>query len=271
VRNAVVYDCAFDVGDDAICLKSGKDEAGRRRGMPTENLLVRRNTVYHAHGGFVVGSEMSGGVRNVDVAELSFIVTDVGMRFKSTRGRGGVVERIYVRDIDMIDIATEPLRFNLFYGGAAPKPGGSVEAPAEPVSEGTPQFRDIHIRDVTCRGAGGAMWVQGLPEMPVRDLHVEGLRISSTKGATVSQIDGLTIRDTEIATGAAPALFLHDARDVELDGVALAVGATTGAAVRVEGAETAKIRLEDVTHRGAARLVSTGPGVAAGAVAVQGG
>jgi polygalacturonase len=269
VRNAVVYDSSFDVGDDAICLKSGKDEAGRRRGMPTENLLVRRNTVYHGHGGFVVGSEMSGGVRNVDVAELTFIGTDVGIRFKSTRGRGGVVERIHIRAIEMVDIATEPLRFNLFYGGAAPEPGGSAPVEAHPITEETPQFREIHIRDVTCRGAGAAMWVQGLPEMPVRELHVERLRVSAAKGATISSIEGLELVDSEVEVGAAPAIFLHDARRVTLDGVRIAVGTPAGAAVRVEGAATDDVRLTDVTLRGAEELVSTGPEVAADAVAVR--
>ena len=74
----------FDAGDDAICIKSGKDEDGRKRGEPCQNVIVKNNTVLHGHGGFVVGSEMSGGVRNVYVADCTFIGTDVGLRFKST-------------------------------------------------------------------------------------------------------------------------------------------------------------------------------------------
>ncbi|MDR0712061.1 MAG: glycoside hydrolase family 28 protein, partial [Prevotellaceae bacterium] len=90
-KNTVVYSSSFDVGDDAICIKSGKNEDGRKRGMPTENLIVKGCVVYHGHGGFVVGSEMSGGVKNVKVSDCTFLGTDVGLRFKSTRGRGGVV------------------------------------------------------------------------------------------------------------------------------------------------------------------------------------
>lgn len=82
----------FDVGDDGICLKSGKDEDGRRRARPCENVVVDGCTVFKGHGGFVVGSEMSGGVRNVSVSNCQFLGTDVGLRFKSKRGRGGIVE-----------------------------------------------------------------------------------------------------------------------------------------------------------------------------------
>ncbi|UQZ83280.1 Polygalacturonase [Paenibacillus konkukensis] len=88
-RYANILDCSFDVGDDAICLKSGKNEQGRRTGVPTEYVTIRNCIVYHGHGGFTVGSEMSGGVRHIEVCDCMFIGTDNGLRFKSTRGRGG--------------------------------------------------------------------------------------------------------------------------------------------------------------------------------------
>ena len=151
-RNVVIYGNKFDVGDDAICLKSGKNAEGRQRARPTEHLVVRDNVVYHGHGGFIVGSEMSGDVRNVYVTDLTFIGTDVGIRFKSTRGRGGVVENIHIANINMVDIPTEPIRFNLFYASSVPKPGDAVEVvdPATylsrqpPVSEGDALFSQHH-------------------------------------------------------------------------------------------------------------------------------
>lgn len=114
-KNVIIYRTTLDVGDDAICLKSGKDEDGRRRGMPTENVIVKDCRVFHGHGGFVVGSEMSGGVNNVIVSDCQFMGTDVGLRFKSTRGRGGVVENIFIDNINMIDISGDAVLFDLYY------------------------------------------------------------------------------------------------------------------------------------------------------------
>ncbi|HRG94080.1 MAG TPA: glycoside hydrolase family 28 protein, partial [Chitinophagaceae bacterium] len=91
-KNVLIENSVFDVGDDALCMKSGRDEAGRKRGMPTENVIIRGCTVYSSHGGFVIGSEMSGGARNIYVSNCTFIGADIGLRFKTTRGRGGIVE-----------------------------------------------------------------------------------------------------------------------------------------------------------------------------------
>jgi polygalacturonase len=97
-----------------MVFKSGKDEEGRRRARPTENVVVDGCKVFQAHGGFVVGSEMSGGVRNISVRNCQFLGTDVGLRFKSNRGRGGVVENIYISDIYMFDIVTDSFLFDLY-------------------------------------------------------------------------------------------------------------------------------------------------------------
>lgn len=120
-KNVLITNCLFDAGDDAICLKSGRDEEGRLRGEPSENVIVKDNVVLHGHGGFVIGSEMSGGVKNVYVSGCSFVGTDTGLRFKSARGRGGVVENIYIDNINMIDISGDALTFDLYYMGGGAK------------------------------------------------------------------------------------------------------------------------------------------------------
>jgi polygalacturonase len=94
-RNVVIYNCIVDVGDDGICLKPGTIAASQKPGPACENIVVADCVVYHAHGGFVIGSESYGGARNVSVRNCIFIGTDVGLRFKSLRGRGGVIEKIF--------------------------------------------------------------------------------------------------------------------------------------------------------------------------------
>ena len=207
-RRAVIRDCTFDVGDDGICLKSGKDAPGRRIGVPTEEVLIEGCTVYHAHGGFTIGSEMSGGIRNVRLDNCTFIGTDIGLRFKSTRGRGGVVEGIYISNVRMMDIVGDAINYNLYYGGKSPleeTPG--TPAPARvPVTEATPQFRDIHIDQVVCRGAQSAIVLQGLPEMPVRNIFLKNVSITSQRGVSVTDADGIHFENVRVDSKSGPRL-----------------------------------------------------------------
>ena len=202
-KNSLIVNCNFDVGDDAICMKSGKNEDGRRRNMPTENVIVRNCVVYHGHGGFVVGSEMSGDIRNIWVNSCSFIGTDVGLRFKSTRGRGGVVENIHISDINMINIPTDPLLFDLFYGGKAPGEEDenlSNDGSILPVSIETPSFRDIYINNVVSTGSNRALYFNGLPEMQVKNVHVRNSIFEAKRGAEINQADGIIFENVRIGS-----------------------------------------------------------------------
>lgn len=213
-KNVVVTNSLFDAGDDAICIKSGKDADGRRRGEPCENVLVKNNTVLHGHGGFVVGSEMSGGVRNVYVADCTFIGTDVGLRFKSTRGRGGVVENVYVDNINMINIPGDALIADLYYA-VKDAPGAPVPA----VTEETPSFKNIHISNLSCKGAGRAMFLNGLPEMPIENFSVRNMRITDAqKGAFINKVAGVTLENIEIETADNTYLQVENTTNITIDG-----------------------------------------------------
>lgn len=196
-RNVVVTNSTFDTGDDAICLKSGKDEQGRKRNMPTENVIVDGCRVFHGHGGIVIGSEMSGGVRNVLVQNCDFINTDAGIRLKACRGRGGVVNDITIRNIAMTDIAGDAITADLYYGSRPTfktlDDGTKVNTTAaEPVSEATPMFRDITIENVTCNGAKRAIFINGLPEMPITNMTLRNVNIQAETGAEYYFFKNLT-------------------------------------------------------------------------------
>ena len=228
-ENVLVINSSFDVGDDAICIKSGKDEDGRRRARPCRNLIVDNCMVFHGHGGFVVGSEMSGGVENIKVSDCRFLGTDVGLRFKSCRGRGGVVKNIYIEDIVMMNIPTEPLLFDLHYGGKS-----AVEAAAEGASpfdvafveadETTPQFRDIYIKDVICSGAARAMYFNGIPEKNIENIVVENCEIVSEKGADLRYSTGVILKDVKITQSEGEGFSVANCSTVMIDDCVDAAG-----------------------------------------------
>jgi len=254
-RNVVVRNSRFDVGDDAICLKSGANAAGRRIGVPTENVLIEDCIVYHGHGGVTIGSEMSSGVRNVRVNNCVFMGTDLGLRFKSTRGRGGVVEQIYISNVRMTDIPTEAIGFNLYYGGQAPTEdaaapaGGGAET--VPVNEGTPQFRDIYLQNIVCRGARQAIALQGLPEMPIRGIHLRDVSITAERGIACADAQDITFDNVEILNRNGPVLDLANSRDVRIDRLAFPPGAE--AVVKARSSKNAGILIRNTDLKAAAK------------------
>ena len=180
--NVLLEDSAFDVGDDAICIKSGKRQREMDRHLPSADMLIRRCTVYHGHGGFVVGSEMSGGVKNLHVQDCTFIGTDVGIRFKSARGRGGVIENVLIERIQMVNIAKEAISFHMFYDGTEGTFFTEEERNKRFVDEGTPYVRHITLREITCIGAKTAILINELTEAPIEDLHIEKTHIVAEQG-----------------------------------------------------------------------------------------
>lgn len=222
-KNTIIVNSSFDVGDDGICIKSGKDEDGRKRNFPCENVIVDNCTVFKGHGGFVVGSEMSSGVKNVMVSNCQFLGTDVGLRFKSRRGRGGVVENIYISNMSMIDIATEPILFNLYYGGKSAVESLEdndqvVQAEVLPaVDETTPTFRNIYIDNVYCSNARRAIYFYGLPEHNINNINIENVTIHSTIGAELMESENIKLKNINIYPKEGPALQLRNVKNVEVN------------------------------------------------------
>jgi polygalacturonase len=202
-KNVLIENSVFDVGDDALCMKSGRDAEGRKRGMPTENVIIRGCTVYASHGGFVIGSEMSGGAKNIYVSNCTFIGTDIGLRFKTTRGRGGVVENIFIKDIYMKDIPGEAILFDMYYAAKDPIPlaGEKRELPKvelKPVDETTPVFKNFHISNVYCNGAEKAIFIRGIPEMHVKDIVLENMVMLANKGIDIQEATGISFKNIKV-------------------------------------------------------------------------
>lgn len=247
-RYVLIEDSHFDVGDDAICLKSGRDEEGRKRGIPTEDVIVRNCVVYHGHGGFVVGSEMSGGVRNVYLSDCTFSGTDIGIRFKTTRGRGGIVENIHIENIRMNNIGGAAILFDMYYMAKDPLAlfaGESNPVIAfEPVSEATPQFRDINIKGVTCKGAETGIFVRGLPEMNIRNIRMEDIHISSKEGFVCVEGDGISLVNASLHSEEETAVQIQNSRNIVLDNVSISKDVETF--LQVSGDRTRNVQIRNM-------------------------
>ncbi len=214
-HNVIVYNTTVDAGDDAICLKPGTIDKGKNWSVACENIIIADCIVYHGHGGFVIGSETYGGTKNVSVRNCMFIGTDVGLRFKSSRSRGGVSENIYIEGIQMKDITTRAILFDSYY--EEDKPEGRDARIAAPVTDRTPQFQKFFIKNVVCDGADEAIYIQGLPEKCIRDIELKDITISAKRGVTCIDAQGIMFDNVRVLTSNGPVYEMDNVRDITIN------------------------------------------------------
>lgn len=182
-KNVRVSNCHIDVGDDCVAIKSGTEDTPTR--VPCENITITNCTMVHGHGGIVLGSEMSGGIRNVTVTNCVFQDTDRGIRLKSRRGRGGYIEDLRIDNIVMDNVLC-PFIMNLYYFcGPRGKEPYVWEKTPYPIDEATPEFRRLYFSNITARNVHAAAgFIYGLAERYVNDITFDNINISMAKNAT---------------------------------------------------------------------------------------
>lgn len=246
-KNVFMEDCNFDTGDDGICIKSGRDAEGRKRGMPTQDVIVNNCVVYHAHGGFVVGSEMSGGAKNLFVSNCTFIGSDIGLRFKTTRGRGGTVENIYVNNVNMKDIPAEAISFDMYYAAKDPVvlSGEKREPPKvemKPVDETTPQFKNFYISNITCNGAAKGILVRGIPEMHVQNINIENAVLQADDCIDIQEATNINLKNiTMLGKNTKPVVYVLNSDAITLDNIKYKDSSEV--LLHIQGDRTANIKL----------------------------
>jgi len=208
-KNVHISDCHISVGDDCITLKSGRDLQARQLGVPCENITITNCTMLAGHGGVVIGSEMSGDVRKVTISNCVFDGTDRGIRIKSTRGRGGIVEEIRVDNIVMKDIKKEAIVLSLFYS----------KMNQEPVSDRTPVFRNIHISNLTGTKVNSAVSILGIEEMPISDVTLNNINIQSESGIEANLVKNLELNNVRIDAKKGPAFKFSHVENLELNAI----------------------------------------------------
>jgi len=180
--NMKVVDCTFDVGDDCLVIKSGSGEDGIRAGKPTENIMISNCLMYQGHGGVVIGSETAAGIKNVTVNNCVFIGTDRGIRLKTRRGRGGLLQNLNFSNIIMEDVLC-PIVMNMYYRcGYLPHEEGLFTLDPMPVVATTPGIQGLTISHLTVRRfTGSAGFIVGLPEAPIEDVRISDCVIEMAK------------------------------------------------------------------------------------------
>jgi len=208
-RHVRISDSYFDTGDDAICLKSGKDADGRRVNRSTEDVAITNCTIHRGHGAVVLGSETSGSIRNVVASNIVAQGTDRGIRIKSTRGRGAVIENIRFDNWVIEDTPNPAIEVTNYY----------TRAPEEPVSERTPVFRNIAISGVTVNRCRTAVSIEGLPEMPVEGLRLSDIVANAHEGLRAFNTKGLELHNVRINAETGISFLIRDSVGLDLDGV----------------------------------------------------
>ena len=188
-----IDDDYIDTGDDGIVVKSGKDADGLRVNRPSSDIVISNCTVHHAHGAVVIGSETAGGIRNVAASNITAVDTENGIRIKSRRGRGGIIQDLRFDNWTMEQVGTGIVVTSYYVMG------GESPTKAEPVSRRTPVFRGIAISHVTIRGAKRVADIEGLPEMPIKDLRLYDVVGAGQNGLLARYTDGLKLRGIDVS------------------------------------------------------------------------
>jgi polygalacturonase len=187
-RDVLIENCSFDTGDDCIAIKSGRDRDGRRLGKPTENVIIRNCRMKDGHGGITIGSEMSGGVRNVFVenCRLSSPNLNQALRFKTNAMRGGTIENVYIRNIEVGEVSDAVLQIDFYYDTGD-------KGPERPV------VRNIEVSGLTAGKAKYALFMKGFPNAPIRGVRLDHCTINGVaEENVVEHVEGLVMDQVRI-------------------------------------------------------------------------
>ena len=231
-RNVLMYDCIVNSGDDGICIKSSPTNS---REYAVENVVIKDCSVFHAHGGFVVGSNTNGNVRNIYVSNCSYTGTETGLRFKSNVGRGGKVTNIFIDNVFMKDIEKDAVIFNLKYSDkAAVKNKGMVRE-----AKYVPDFSGIHINHVVCDGAKEAFLVNGSVIPMVSHVTISNSIFRTEKGIASTLSHDITFDNCTFTVKKKPAVKLQQTRQWKFENCSF--NQPKGTMVELSGAENQDI------------------------------
>ena len=187
-RDVLIEGCTFDTGDDCIAINSGMNEDGWRVGKPCENIEIRNCVMNGGHGGLVIGSGMSGGVKNVFAHDCRISKTMRGIRIKSMRGRGGYVKDVRFENLEINDTEDQALQITMFYDATT----------VEPKADTPSDFSNIVIRGVKGKGLKAGIQLAGLPEHRMSHIMLENIELEAENAMECVDVESLTMKDVRI-------------------------------------------------------------------------
>jgi hypothetical protein len=259
--NSLVERCNFKVGDDAVAIKSGRDADGWRVGRPSENIIVRHITSTDGQGGCVIGSELSGGARNIIFHDIYFKDTTTAIRIKSKIGRGGVIEDIWFKDIVVTGLRKRPAFWlDALYASHT----------VQPATDTLTKFRNIHLENLASWGGERSIEIGAYPEQPAENITLSKVFMTADNGLVLENAVGVTFEQVNIVPHSErgahlePVMRIINSRDVTITSSRPFFGTNTF--LRVEGSRSGGIRIHDNDLRGARHEVELAKGVPEDAV-----
>ncbi|QIA07446.1 glycoside hydrolase family 28 protein [Draconibacterium halophilum] len=227
-KDILVENCDIDCNDDNLCIKAGKDADGLRVNRPAENIVYRNCITRSGHGLITLGSETSGGMRNIEVYGLEAIGTNIGIRFKSAKVRGGLIENIHFHDIKMIDVAN-PFHFELNWYpeySYCTIPDNIPEEEikdrwrvlsqrVEPAEKGIPEFRNITLSNIKVEKAERAFYANAYPEKPIHDIHFKDVSVEAKESGKLTYASNWTMENVLLKTVSGKPVELENSENIE--------------------------------------------------------
>lgn len=225
--NILIENCDVDCNDDNFCIKAGRDSDGLRVDRPAENVVIRHCRTGSGSGLFTLGSETSGGMNNIEVYDLKASKTITGFRLKSAKVRGGTMRNVWVHDVEM-DQVTKPFHWELNWFPSysyPPRPEDIPESewPAHwkvmltrvtPPERGIPEFYNLRISNIKVTNARTAIYANGYPEKPIRNVKWENVIIEAKSGGEINYAKNWSMTNVTLRSG--NQVELRNSRNVQL-------------------------------------------------------
>lgn len=231
-RNVRISDCFFNTSDDCIVIKSGRDNDGLRTNRPTEFITVTNCVMYQGHGAVVIGSETSGGIRNITASNCVSVGTDCGIRIKSQRGRGGVLQNFRFDNWVIEDAKKQAFEINTRYS----------QTPEAPLNEKTPIFRNFSYSNITIINAAQVAKIVGLPEKTIDELRFTDINATGKVGFIAELASDMELHHVRVTASGGSAISIDASNRVVLDDVAPATTKAETAALAVANSSDLVLR-----------------------------